>query len=153
MRPPAPLTERRNVLFRFFITGQLLRSLLGEALAPTGLRQDEFGVESAIGAFGPITPTELAALLGMPPTTLSAYVKRLSDRGEIGQQPNPNDGRSYLLELTPKGRELVREAAPKLRETLERLAGEGLDMDAAEQALAELERSARAALDAGTTKR
>jgi DNA-binding MarR family transcriptional regulator len=144
------MSERRNVLFRSFITGQLLRTLLGTAMEATGLRPDEFAVESAIGAFGPITPTELAGVLGMPPTTLSTYVRRLGERGEIAQSPNPRDGRSYLLELTPRGRVLVERAVPTLRETLERLELEGLDLTATEHALSELERAARAALDVST---
>ena len=58
---------------------------------------------SAVGAFGPLTLTELATMLGLPLTTASDVVRRLEGRGRMARKPNPADGRSQLLELTPAG--------------------------------------------------
>jgi DNA-binding MarR family transcriptional regulator len=50
--------------------------------------------------------------MGVPPTTLADAVRRLDERGEIERLPNPADGRSHLLTLSPAGRERVEAAAP-----------------------------------------
>ena len=70
----------------------------------TASRPDGYAVLSAIGAFGPLTLTELASMLGMPLTTASDVVRRLEGRGAARRRPNPADGRSQLLELTAGGR-------------------------------------------------
>jgi DNA-binding MarR family transcriptional regulator len=47
--------------------------------------------------------TELAGQLGMPLTTASDVVRRLEGRGHVRRRPNPEDGRSFLFELTARG--------------------------------------------------
>src|SRR5260221_3316023 len=105
----------RNVLFRLFILGQLADDLLGRAMVDMNLNPNDFAVQSAIRAFQPITPTRLAALLGMRPTTLSSYLRRLEARRQIRRRPNPEDGRSFLLEVTKTGDKKVVAASPALR--------------------------------------
>ena len=39
------------------------------------------------------------AMLGMPPTTVSTWIRRLSARRQITRKVNPDDGRSALLEV------------------------------------------------------
>jgi DNA-binding MarR family transcriptional regulator len=55
---------------------------------------------SAIAA----APSELARRLGVPATTLSATIALLVARGELRRARHPSDGRSYVLELTARGR-------------------------------------------------
>ncbi len=47
----------------------------------------------------------------MPPTTVSAAVRRLQGRGHAELRPNPADGRSRLVALTPAGEKAHAEAA------------------------------------------
>lgn len=54
----------------------------------------------------------VAELLAMDRTTLTAALKPLERRGLVKVVPNPHDGRSRLLKLTAKGRELLAEAMP-----------------------------------------
>ena len=49
----------------------------------------------------------MAARTGFALTTLSDYVQRLENAGEVQRDPNPADRRSYLLSVTPKGRERI----------------------------------------------
>jgi DNA-binding MarR family transcriptional regulator len=114
-------TRGRNVLFRMFILGQLTNDLLSQAMARLNLNSNDFAVASAIRAYQPITPTRLAALLGMPPTTLSSYLRRLEGRRQIKRRPNPEDGRSSLLELTKIGDRNVVAAYPALRGSIARV--------------------------------
>jgi DNA-binding MarR family transcriptional regulator len=93
----------RNVLFRLFILGQLADDLLGRAMTGLKVQPNDFAVLSAIRAFQPITPSRLAALLGTPPTTLSSYLRRLEARRLVRRRPNPDDGRSALLEVAKAG--------------------------------------------------
>ena len=108
-------TRGRNVLFRLFILGQLADDLLGRAMVDLKLNPNDFAVQSAIRAFQPITPTRLAAMLGMPATTLSSYLRRLDARHQIRRHPNPEDGRSVLLEVTKAGDRNVVAAFPALQ--------------------------------------
>ena len=117
----APATRGRNVLFRLFILGQLTDDLLGRAMFGLKLNPNDFAVASAIRAFQPITPTRLAALLGMPATTLSSYLRRLEARRQIRRRPNPEDGRSSLLEVTKLGDRNVVAAFPALQGSIARV--------------------------------
>jgi DNA-binding MarR family transcriptional regulator len=51
----------------------------------------------------------------MRPTTLSSYLRRLEARRQIRRKPNPEDGRSFLLEVTKTGDRNVVAALPALR--------------------------------------
>jgi DNA-binding MarR family transcriptional regulator len=116
-----PATRGRNVLLRLFILGQLADDLLGRAMVDLNLNPNDFAVQSAIRAFQPVTPTRLSALLGMPPTTLSSYLRRLEARRQIRRRPNPEDGRSSLLEVTKAGERNVVAAFPALRGSIARV--------------------------------
>jgi DNA-binding MarR family transcriptional regulator len=120
------VSERRypNVLLQSFIAGQLAAELLRRELEPRGMEPRRFAVQSVIGAFGPITPTELASRLGLAPATLSAWIRRLTQDGQVEKRPHPTDGRSYLLELTPAGRDEIGRAGPGFLAALERLEAE-----------------------------
>lgn len=117
----ATQSRGRNVLFRLFILGQLADDLLGRAMAGLKVQPNDFAVLSAIRAFQPITPSRLAALLGMPPTTLSSYLRRLEGRRLVRRRPNPDDGRSSLLEVTKTGDRHAVSAFPALQGSVARV--------------------------------
>ena len=110
---------RTNVLLPVFIAGPLSGELLGRELRETGLSADHFAVLSVITSIGPITPTDLSRVLGMPPTTVSTWVRRLGARRQITRKVNPDDGRSALLEVTPAGRSAIDAAQPIFRRLLD----------------------------------
>ena len=72
-------------------------------LAADGVESNGYAVLSLIGARGTMRLTELAAELGMPLTTASDVVRRLESKGLVRRRPNPEDGRSFLFELTARG--------------------------------------------------
>lgn len=140
-------SRNRNVLFRLYILGQLADDLLDSAMIRLKLNPNDFAVQSAIRAFQPITPTHLAAMLGMPPTTLSSHLRRLEARKHVKRRPNPDDGRSSLLEVTKLGDRNVTAAFPALRWSVAQVQ-EHLDYPAEELDLAldRLEDALRAVL-------
>ena len=136
-----------NVLFQSYVVANLLGAMLERAFAARGLSSDDFGLSSAIGVWGPITPTELSGRVGMPPTTLSSALARLERRGYVRRERNPRDGRSYLVELTDEGDRAWRAAWPALREALDALERElGGSLDEVQGAIERLRDAAVAAL-------
>jgi DNA-binding MarR family transcriptional regulator len=67
------------------------------------LSGEDFGFYSLLRRFGPVTLTQVVRWTAMRPTTVSTLVRRLQQRGHVEQRPNPADGRSRLLALTPSG--------------------------------------------------
>src|SRR6478752_2590515 len=98
-----PLGSRLSLLFELFATEQRVRTLVMRAMADAELRPDEYAVYSVLFDEGPQTPTDLARRVGMPPTTMSHYVRALLERGHASRETIPSDRRSYRLALTPSG--------------------------------------------------
>lgn len=111
--------DEYNVLFTFWLTSRAVHGLLDDALAPSGLTADEFGVYSVLTRSDAMTPTELARWMSAPATTVSSYVKRFEARGHIEREKNPQDGRSYVIRLTAAGRKAHRAAGMRFRPALD----------------------------------
>jgi DNA-binding MarR family transcriptional regulator len=94
---------RSSLLFDLFAANQQVKTLLTRAMAASPLKPDEYAVYSGVFEFGPIAPTDLAAVVGMPPTTLSHYIRHMREAGHVLERPDPRDGRSRTLSLTAKG--------------------------------------------------
>ena len=142
-----------NVLFQFFRTGQVLRAVMAPAVEGSELSGEEYGVISLIGVQGPISPTDLAARLGMPPTSVSRHVARFLREGYVARLPNEADGRSYLLEMTDAGRAVARPIAERLYRIVQHeLAGQApVPLSKLTDALLTLEETARAVIRNRTT--
>ena len=113
--PPAsaaPPQRRISLSFDIFAASQRLGTYLDRALEGTGVRPVEYAVYSLMLEAGPRTPTELAAMLGMPLSTVSTYLTAMLRRGDARRIPNPADGRSVRVVLTDRGRGVVRMVNP-----------------------------------------
>lgn len=97
-------TPQMSVLFDLWLVNHLISGALEDALADAGgLSGEDFGFYSLLRRFGPVPPTQVVRWTAMRPTTVSTLVRRLQQRGHVEQRPNPADGRSRLLALTPAG--------------------------------------------------
>ena len=112
-------SSQPTILFEVFWTQQKRKRLIENALAEVDLPPEDYPVYVLIGAEGPWTPTELAERLEMPLSTVIFRVKRLETRGHAERVPNPDDGRSFLIRLTPKGQRLLDRARPAFRDYAE----------------------------------
>jgi len=104
MRNRSSVKVQPGLLLQPFVVSQLTGSLIGSVVEGSEISGPEFAVTSWLGAVGGTTPTELARDLGMAPTTLSAMIDRLVRKGQVRRTRHPEDGRSYVLELTAKGK-------------------------------------------------
>ena len=114
-----PRSTQPTILFEVFWTQQKRKRLIENALAQVDLPPEDYPVYVLIGAEGPWTPTGLAERLEMPLSTVIFRVKRLEARGHAERVPNPLDGRSFLIKLTPKGQRLLDLARPAFRDYAE----------------------------------
>jgi DNA-binding MarR family transcriptional regulator len=131
-----PAGSRLSVLFELFAAEQRVRTLVVRAMADANLRPDEYAVYSVLFDEGPQTPSDLARRAGMPPTTMSHFVRALLERGHAERQVVSSDRRSYRLALTPTGRQAHAEAGVAFRAADRRFAAAlRIDPDAARAAL------------------
>ncbi len=95
------------LLQELYTAGTLVNLLVTEELERAGVPAELFSFLGWIRNLEPVTPGGLAAETGLPPTTIRDYVRRSVARGTVRKRPNPEDGRSYHLVLTAKGRRLM----------------------------------------------
>lgn len=134
--------KRSSLLFDLFAANQRVRSLLTAAMEDAGLKPDEYAVYSALFEFEPISPTEIAATVGMPPTTLSHYIRAMRERGHLDERPNPQDSRSRVLSLTVSGRRAHRRASRAFDQAYRRFMNGIGDEAEVKAALAQIEAAA-----------
>jgi DNA-binding MarR family transcriptional regulator len=115
-----------------------MAQLVERELARDGVEPDGYAVYSLIGARETMRLTEISEQLGMPLTTASDIVRRLEGRGLVRRHANPEDGRSFLFELTARGDREWRRGWGALQRIDESLRGELGDWEAARSSLTEL---------------
>lgn len=138
--------RRLSILLLVVAAHQRLGRLVERELSADGVESADYALLSMIGVRGPVRLTEVAAELGMRLTTASDAVRRLEARRHVSRLQNPDDGRSWLFELSPEGDEEWQRGWPALRRieaAFERLLD---DREAVRSALLELCDAAEEAL-------
>lgn len=143
-------THPMAVLGRIHRIASLVRPGIEATFARFGIDRGEFDVIATLRRSGPpyrLTPTELYTSLMISSGGLTHRLGRLEKAGLVGREPSAQDGRSLVVVLTAKGRELV-EAA--FREDMAREADVISGMDAGRrELLARLLRDLAKVLEAG----
>ena len=106
-------THPMAVLGRIWRISNLVRPGIEATFAKFGLDRGEFDVISTLRRSGPpykLTPTELYTLLMISSGGLTHRLGRLEKAGLVSREPSPQDGRSLVVALTPKGRDLAAQA-------------------------------------------
>jgi DNA-binding MarR family transcriptional regulator len=111
----------RPLLLNVWIASELVGSLLERNLALENVHTDFYGTVSVIGAFGPLTPSELAERTGVALTTVSDRLRRIVEDGDAERIPHPEDGRSHLIRLTQEGDARWRRGWPALQKTIQQI--------------------------------
>jgi DNA-binding MarR family transcriptional regulator len=81
---------------------RVISDLYDRTLAPTGLKLSQFAILAAIRQRHGATMQELAAELGLDPSTMTRTLRPLEDAGLVRTQPG-GDKRAKALELTLAG--------------------------------------------------
>ncbi|MBN8875008.1 MAG: winged helix-turn-helix transcriptional regulator [Rhodospirillales bacterium] len=83
-----------------------------DAFRPVGLTSGQFSLLMALNRPDPPTMGQVAAVLAMDRTTLTANLKPLEKQGLLAAAPDPTDRRMRRLSLTPAGRAALARALP-----------------------------------------
>lgn len=98
-----------------FATQRAARALarrFDEAFRPLGITSGQFSLMMGLNRPEPPTMGDLAALLVMDRTTLTANLKPLEKRGLVLVEVDAKDRRARRLSLTEQGARLLAQAAP-----------------------------------------
>jgi DNA-binding MarR family transcriptional regulator len=95
--------SRLSLLFEVFAASRATGELVAAALRDGPLTPEEYAVYSVLFDEGPHAPTELARRTGMPPTSMSHFVRAMRERGHAERAEDPLDRRSYRIVLTASG--------------------------------------------------
>lgn len=108
-----------------------LKDLNNAAIAASGLRLEAAGVHvlGRLSLLGPVRLTELAAALGLDPSSVSRQVSAVERAGFVRREPDPSDGRATRLVLTDKGRAAAASVQEKRAQALEVLTPGWSDTD------------------------
>jgi DNA-binding MarR family transcriptional regulator len=74
-----------------------------------GFSPSQGAMLATIERHGPLTPSELAQRERVQRPTVTRVLARLEEDGIVQRAADPTDGRSFLVSLTPAGRELLHE--------------------------------------------
>jgi DNA-binding MarR family transcriptional regulator len=111
----------RRYLLDLHLAYHLAGSLIEHELGSVGITAEEYAVYSVLVHEGGLTPTELSRRLGLALSSTIFRSGKLIERGHARRVPNPRDGRSALIELTPQGRRVVERARPAFDRVLDRI--------------------------------
>ena len=99
-----------GVIARISRLCRILERRIEDAYAADGLNQAQFGVLAALrraGAPYRLSPTALYSALLVSSGAITNRLERLTKAGYVTRVPDPADGRSMLVALTPKGKRLI----------------------------------------------
>ncbi|MET9545999.1 MarR family transcriptional regulator [Streptomyces sp. NPDC006627] len=63
-----------------------------------------YGLLVCLDDSGPQRATDLAAYIGVGKATMSRQLRAMEELGLVSREPDPADGRAWLIRLTPDGR-------------------------------------------------
>lgn len=103
-------------LFTLSVRLDRLREDMAAMLGLSGIQYHILMVVAERGADGPVTVSTVAEALHASGAHITTETGKLVTRGLVAKRPNPADGRSVILSLTPAGRDTIDGFAPALRE-------------------------------------
>ena len=109
----------RNLIYGIFtvnVNFDRIRERMATALGLSGIQYHILMVVAELSDDTPVTISIVADRLHTSGAYVTMETKKLMRRGFLDKQPNPEDGRSVILVLTPEGRAAIDEFAPYLRD-------------------------------------
>jgi DNA-binding MarR family transcriptional regulator len=88
---------------------------LGVRMNRLGIRGGDGHLLSYLYRYGPCRVGELKRVFGYRPSTLTSILDRLTGKGLLRRRLDPEDRRSFLVELTAHGRRVAEQVNRKVR--------------------------------------
>ncbi|HEX6302407.1 MAG TPA: MarR family transcriptional regulator [Acidimicrobiia bacterium] len=85
--------------------GRLARKLRQQSLG--GLTPSQASVLSTLDRHGPMAMSQVAGHERISKPSATGIVGRLVDKGFVARSPDADDRRSFIVEISPAGRELI----------------------------------------------
>lgn len=90
----------------------VIRALMDDALRPLGVTTLQYTALTVLDSRGPLSSAQLARRSFLRPQTMHEMVLSLEKRGVIAREPQENNKRILLAQLTDEGRELLAQCNP-----------------------------------------
>ena len=85
-----------------------LQVYLHDHVTPLGVSGTEAHLLSYLASYAPVPIGELVHVFGLKKSTLTGVLDRLEEAGFTTRHLNPDDRRSFLLKITPRGMKTAR---------------------------------------------
>lgn len=100
--------------YQVAVTGYMVSSrIIAEYNQKFGLKVAEWRIVVVLGEGKPLTQRALVDLTLLDKVTINRATKILEDRGVVERRAHDQDGRSHLLNLTPKGENVYAQLVPQ----------------------------------------
>jgi DNA-binding MarR family transcriptional regulator len=118
---PAALADQTGYLLRL---GSLRAGEVGTEVMPPGTTVRFYGVLATLTELGPHSQHELSTLLHVNRTMMVKLIDAMEQAGLVERRRNPTDRRSYALEATEAGRNMLKQMAAAADRGEQALTGE-----------------------------
>lgn len=119
--PPPPVKRELGACIELAITNSYVSSAVDRELVRRGISVTQAGLLRIIDVYGPITPSGLERFTKLPASTLRGRIGVLVGSRYVARSRSPKDGRSFVLEVTERGRSYLAKVLPLVDELEKRL--------------------------------
>jgi DNA-binding MarR family transcriptional regulator len=102
---------------------QLALDIYAEETGKGALTQRQYAVLAAAATVDGATQTDLVNMTGIDRSTLADMVARMIEKGWLARERSKTDARAKTVSLTDKGRQALKDIAPKVEAADERILG------------------------------
>ncbi|MEM8905217.1 MAG: MarR family winged helix-turn-helix transcriptional regulator [Actinomycetota bacterium] len=105
--------RHHRLYHRLQVAARELQRTADVAIRPSGLSTAQLAVLAVVEADQPVRQGRVADQLSLTEQALTAMIRRLDSLDLVRRRPDPHDGRSTLLELTPSGTRTLHDAGAR----------------------------------------
>ncbi|MEV4125616.1 MarR family transcriptional regulator [Nocardia sp. NPDC049707] len=142
-----PLRLDRQVCFALAVANRAVLGVYRPLLEPLGLTHPQYLVMLALWGEAPMSVKAIAEAIQLDSPTLSPLLKRLESAGLITRGRDSRDERNLVVDLTPDGKALRKQAERIPPAVVERLGVTLADLEELRKVLTRVNEAARRAAD------
>ncbi|MFI6959174.1 MarR family winged helix-turn-helix transcriptional regulator [Nocardia sp. NPDC050408] len=143
MEADDPLRLDRQVCFALAVANRAVLGVYRPLLEPLGLTHPQYLVMLALWGEAPMSVKAIAEAIQLDSPTLSPLLKRLESAGLITRGRDSRDERNLVVDLTPDGRTLRKQAEQIPPAVVERLGVTLADLEELREVLTRVNAAAR----------